>query len=153
MKKITRNRLIYKSSPIGGSSYFPGLFSRIIKVVEPEGQAIQKAIDWVKDNVPMTDSVTINIDSGTGDISIYSTEEINPQEKSDIQKFIDLYLEMGIVLVPVINTDNDYGYQYLELKVPDVAEERTGDVIGYSNFRTAIYFDKNGNFQAQGIWE
>lgn len=70
---------------------------------------------------------------------------------TDLEKFLLLYNELGIILVAQVNEhrqkDDDW-YQCLHLQ-----EEDNDKFIGYIGFYSDIYFDKNGKFINQGFWE
>ena len=72
--------------------------------------------------------------------------------KTDLQKFIDLYKEVGIELEKLHFEDSRLfegrGRFVLQLKAFE-----SGKVCGYTNFFTEICFDENENFIGQGIWE
>ena len=71
---------------------------------------------------------------------------------TDLEKFIDLYNSVGIELRPIIAVSFTYkGYQYLEIE-GSVINAEPGISSGYFA-DTRIYFDKEGKFIQQGIWE
>ena len=76
--------------------------------------------------------------------------------QSDLQKFIDLYHSVGIELEAVVNEEDvENGYQYLGLNYRTyecvlTTEKMIGECSG---FHTNIYFDRDGKFIQQGIWE
>jgi len=65
-------------------------------------------------------------------------------EKTDLQKFMLLYAELGLLLYPHI--DSDGRGQYLRL-------EHENGFDGYVGFFSDIRFTKEGKFINQGFWE
>lgn len=68
-------------------------------------------------------------------------------EKTDLQRFIDTYASVGIVLKPEQGTGHEAGTQFLVLSSGD------DRVDGYMGFYTEICFDKDGGFVEQRILE
>lgn len=71
--------------------------------------------------------------------------------KSDMEKYIELYDSFGIELFP----KNCVGGGIFEtasfsIKIEYYENEK---LEGYFGFYTEIFFDKDGNFLGQGIWE
>jgi hypothetical protein len=73
-------------------------------------------------------------------------DQEKPTEKTDLQKFIELYQSLGINLKPKPDP-RDNGDVYLKLEVGDHEK-----VVGYGFF-TRIEFDSNGKFKEQYILE
>lgn len=70
---------------------------------------------------------------------------------TDYEKFMALYESLG---VPFTSTD-DFRYEYpgknITLTVP---KNQTNSLVkGYCGFATTLYFDNDGKFICQHIWE
>ncbi len=67
-----------------------------------------------------------------------------PHNKTDLEKFVELYTSIGI---PVAVERNETG-QWIELRADELPH-----IKGYNGFFTRIEFDANGKFLEQGVWE
>lgn len=78
---------------------------------------------------------------------------------TDLEKFVDLYASIGVPLTPEPvehpYTDDVFrgARQMLVLNTSNYDGDKTPKVDGYSGFYTRIFFDQEGAFVAQGIWE
>jgi hypothetical protein len=72
---------------------------------------------------------------------------------TDIEKFIELYKSIGIELRPMkpkeLGINDSFGEQVLQLTANGTNEL----ISGYSDFSTTLYFDNDGKFLVQMIWE
>lgn len=66
-------------------------------------------------------------------------------QKTDLEKFIELYKGFGIELEAKENEDGDF---YLLLEQGDHHK-----LVGYNFFYSGVYFDKNGKFLQQSFLE
>jgi len=71
---------------------------------------------------------------------------------SDLQKFIKLYLSLGIELKIFKDEENGNTYFQLGEYIYDKYTTRDERFEGY-NMYTRLDFDKNGKFIKQGFWE
>jgi len=66
-------------------------------------------------------------------------------QKSDMERFIELYKSFGIDLKPVKQTDDNYSV---------LLDENISDKFGgYSGFGSSVIFDKDGKFIDQVFYE
>lgn len=70
------------------------------------------------------------------------------EEQTDLQRFIALYKSVGIELEPRISERPDFAHFSLRLTVGDHPQ-----IQGYSDFETSIYFDADGKFTKQTVYE
>lgn len=69
---------------------------------------------------------------------------------SDMQKFIDLYKQFGIILTPETHKHGSS----ITIAVPDPEEEtKESKIRGWDGFYTTLHFNENGKFLYQEIEE
>jgi hypothetical protein len=75
--------------------------------------------------------------------------------KTDLEKFVELYGGVGIVLSPEkiagIRDNMDDSQIHVTLEVDNLSAQSR--VKGYAGYYTRLVFDKEGKFLEQGIWE
>jgi hypothetical protein len=65
---------------------------------------------------------------------------------TDKQRFEELYITLGVDFKILHNRDTDHSEMRLEAEVTNL-------VTGYYGFCTSIYFDEDGSFLEQAIYE
>lgn len=70
---------------------------------------------------------------------------------TDLEKFIQLYKDFGITIVPINNDEPIKGSKW-QTKIT-LMEDENPKLVGYFGFHSDIYFDKDGKFIEQGFWE
>ena len=69
--------------------------------------------------------------------------------KSDLEKFIELYRNVGIEVEPML-WDTNSGEQRIEIALQKMTQLKPG----YDSYvRYHVFFDRDGKFIQQGIWE
>jgi hypothetical protein len=79
----------------------------------------------------------------------------NCKEKTDLEKFIELYKSVGIELKPSnkSNSGDSSADEYPDSVYLSLVEGINEKIHGYTLFYTELEFTKEGKFIRQGIWE
>ena len=114
-----------------------------VEKVEKKAEELRKVLKEAKAITETIERLKKELDSYIRDIEIMAILTKNVGKKTDLQKFVELYTELGIELD--ISKEED-GFE-IQMGAEDIGFE------GYAGFFSLVEFDKEGNFLKQGFYE